>query len=293
MSFSTLKTILAADVANGGTFAVGYPQGTNRGDFINGVNHYLVVGQRLYSAPNDFTISFGATTATITWGGTNTLLAGSTVRVQLDQPGAATAIPGTVNTVSCPLVFIDLDNPVATSATSIRAAAAVAGAGAVGSLITAGLTLDVPRNVIITSAGDDSAKTLTVTGKDVYGVVTVETITGANAGVAAGKKAFKSITGITMSAASAGNVSIGIGNVLGFPVNIPITALILVELQDNAVASAGTKVAGLNPLTKSTATTADIRGTYVPNSAPDGSKAYSLIVALPDPTFLGPPQFGG
>jgi hypothetical protein len=60
-----------------------------------------------------------------------------------------------------------------------------------------------------------------------------------------------------------------------------------------ASASAGTFVAGLSVNTISTATTADVRGTYDPSAACDGSKAFELLVNLSDPTFKGVPQYDG
>jgi len=33
-----------------------------------------------------------------------------------------------------------------------------------------------------------------------------------------------------------------------------------------------------------------VRGTYTPNSAPDGSRAYKLIALLENPAFQGNPQ---
>lgn len=55
----------------------------------------------------------------------------------------------------------------------------------------------------------------------------------------------------------------------------------------------GTFVAGLDTSTKSTATTADVRGTYDPADAADGSTSWALLVAVPDPAFRGVPQFAG
>jgi hypothetical protein len=96
---------------------------------------------------------------------------------------------------------------------------------------------------------------------------------------------------VSLSAASAGNISVGFGNVLGIPAYLPNATFILREIADNATATAGTVVAGLSLATRPTATTADVRGTCVPNAAPDGSRDYSLLVALTDPTFLGATQF--
>lgn len=44
--------------------------------------------------------------------------------------------------------------------------------------------------------------------------------------------------------------------------------------------------------TVATATTGDVRGTYLPKLAADGS-GYSLLISQPDPIYLGSAQFGG
>jgi len=295
MTTKTVKLTLASAVASGGTFTVNYPAGTTRGDYLKGKNHVLNANGATFNAPKDFTISFGTSAATITYNGTTPLAAGLPVAVGLDVGGEDTAsrtmrraLVGFVQ--QCKLVMVDLGSPIATVATNLRAAAAV-GAGGLLTLLTT--ALDVPRNIIITSAGNDSGRTFTVNSTDVYGVAVRENITGANAGVAAGVKAhYKNVT-VSVDAACAVNVSIGVGNVLGLPVYVPITQQIIAEFVDNGNATAGTKVAGLAVATKSTATTADVRGTYVPNSAPDASKGYQLFIALEDPDFLGNPQFAG
>lgn len=290
-NFAVVSGVLSADVANAGTFTIGYPTGFRLGDFRSGKEHKMVVAQKVYSCPADFTLTYtSATVITVTNNSGTTLRQGSTFRIQLDV-GGETVLPGVENTMYTSTVRVNLGAPAASSATALRAAAAV-GAGGALTLLTAGQTFDVPRNVIITSAGNDSGRTFTVTGLDDYGATTVEAITGANAGVAAGKKAFKSITSISVDAACAGNVSLGFGDVLGLPVFTPATA-ILKEIQDGATASAGTLVAGLSPLTKSTSTTADVRGTYDPNAACDGARVFELDLVLADPTFLGNPQFAG
>ena len=53
----------------------------------------------------------------------------------------------------------------------------------------------------------------------------------------------------------------------------------------------GTAVMGV--LTVPTATTGDVRGTYNPTTTPDGSTAFSLLVSLPDPTYVGVDNFNG
>jgi hypothetical protein len=294
--FSTLSTILGSAVATSGTFAVAYPSGTARGDFVDGVEHKMLVNQRLYTSPADFTVAFGASTATITWKGTNTLAAGSTVRLQFDQPGSE-GPAGVLNAVNATVLYVDLGNPATADDDGVSAVQLLGSAGNFtigGALATGGVaTFDVPRNVILTVATTDhSARTFTVYGTDAYGDAVVEAITGPNAGVSAGKKAFKTVTRVACDGAIATNgVKVGTGDVLGLPVRVPHSGCVLSEFQDGAKATAGTTVGGLSPLTASTATTADVRGTYDPNAACDGTKAFGLIVAVMDPTFLGVPQY--
>lgn len=53
----------------------------------------------------------------------------------------------------------------------------------------------------------------------------------------------------------------------------------------------GTFVAGVS--TAATATTGDVRGTYDPTTACDGSKSFDLLVASADPKYLGVDQYDG
>lgn len=98
---------------------------------------------------------------------------------------------------------------------SITVSAGTAGAITVGSYGTA--TLDVCRQVIVTSAGDDSANTFTVTGTDWNGTPISETFAGANAGVATSVLGYLTITSITSSAAVASTLTIGTNTVAYSP----------------------------------------------------------------------------
>lgn len=291
MSLRTIVGVLAAAVADAGTFTSAYPAGTTRGNFSPiGVNHRLVMNQVELQSPNKITLAFSATLITVTNKTGAAWPAGSAFVLQVEVAGEENGRVSTLGVpmpavAPCSLSYVDLGSPIATIATNLRAAAAVGGAGALVLLIS---TLDVPRNLIFTSAGNDTGITFTTVGKDVYGMAMTEVVTGANAGVAAGKKAFSTITSITASGASAGNVSIGVGNVLGIPVFIPNAVHFVKEILDGAVATAGTTVAGDQAFPSTT--TGDVRGTYVPNSAPDATKAYALICALPDPRYLGATQ---
>jgi hypothetical protein len=103
---------------------------------------------------------------------------------------------------------------VALDADGISVAAAVGNNAAlvIGGALSSGgsVTLSHGRVVTILSAGDDSAKSFTVTGTDVSSDAQTESITGANAGTATGSKYFLTISGISAVGNPAGNVSAGI-----------------------------------------------------------------------------------
>lgn len=295
MTLATVIGTLGTDLASGsGTLNVNYPAGTSRGDFLMGVNNAVAIGQTVYKAPNKCSFAFGATLITITNKSGVTWPQGAQYAVQADMPGpdaGSIAQDGSTKMVrSIPWYtrYLDLGSPLATSAAGLRASAAVAAAGAMTLLQT---FLDVPRNILIASSGVDTARVFTITGKDEYGRTVVETITGVNAATVAGKKAFKSQIVVSVDAACAGNISIGWGNVLGLPCYVPSSLSVSKELQDGAAAAAGTFVYG--DQSQPTATTGDVRGTYVPNAAPDGTKGYGILIVTPDPGYLGADQFAG
>lgn len=71
------------------------------------------------------------------------------------------------------------------------------------------VTFDVPRRVIVTSAGNESSRTFTVTGTDRWGQTITEAITGLNIGAAQSKLDFATVTGITTDANTAGAITAG------------------------------------------------------------------------------------
>lgn len=289
----TIRGVLAGAVAVGGTFTVPYPAKKNKGSFAGGVNIKLAVAQKVFSCPDDFTVAYGAANMTVTYNGPSALASGAEYYLQVDEAAAANATvdPKTGNVISKPMtvIAVNLGAPGAASANNIKTSAAqTAAAGAVapagGALVAGGVaTLDAPtgRNVVAAWTG---AAVLTVRGTDIYGKPMSEA--SASGTAFTGKKAFATVTSIQVSADVTG-LTVGTGAVLGLPVYTPSAALVLKELQDNAAAVAGTIVAGLNNVTKSTTTTGDIRGTYAPNAAPDGSKVYELLIASVDPANTG------
>jgi hypothetical protein len=145
---------------------------------------------------------------------------------------------------------------------------------------------DVPRNVVAAWTG---TAVLTVTGTDEYGAVVKES--SASGTSLTGKKAFKTITGIAVSANVTG-LTVGTGVVLGLPMFLPDAGDVMREIMDGAAATAGTVAAGVTT-SPATATTGDVRGTYNPNSAPNGARVFELNVSLRDPSFTGVAQYAG
>ena len=99
-----------------------------------------------------------------------------------------------------------------TSATYYRAAASIAGAGAVTLLTQDAGPNGVGYKVRFTSAGDDQGITFTIVGikvGDLTGKFTTEVVTGADTSTADSTNYYAYIESITASGASAGNVSIG------------------------------------------------------------------------------------
>lgn len=87
-----------------------------------------------------------------------------------------------------------------------------------GALASGGtVTLASPHIVEITSAGNDSAKIFTVTGKDYRGEAISEAVTGANAGVAVTTRYFSYISQVSINAASAGAVTVGVNGKASTP----------------------------------------------------------------------------
>lgn len=79
-----------------------------------------------------------------------------------------------------------------------------------GALASGGVaTMDVARRVGITSAGDDSTATFTVTGTDRYGRAQTETVTGTNGSVASTEHDFLTVAVVHISKASAAAVIVG------------------------------------------------------------------------------------
>ena len=70
-------------------------------------------------------------------------------------------------------------------------------------------TMDFRRQVVITSAGDDTGRVFVVTGTDEKGNQLVEAVVGANAGTASTVRAFTTVTSVKVDDDTAGAVEVG------------------------------------------------------------------------------------
>lgn len=308
---------LSAAVAPAGTFTANYPTqaalGASLGSgsapytkgnyLLNNNRHVLFLGQNKYQSPQDFTATFNANASGITI--TNKTAAtwpiGATGFLQFDLSGVPN-LPADSNALKNSglltlfTVGLDLGSPVAGSATAYAAAQAVAAAGNLTqnggiTAVNGVVTFDVPRTMqFVSSNAGDTTQTATISGIDDFGGKVTETVTLNGTTVVTSKKALVSVNKVAISAATAGNISAGTSNALGLPVAIYKAGQVLKELQDGAVATAGTFVLadGSTP----TATTGDPRGTYTPNSTPNANLGLLIIAAIPDRSDNGVTNFG-
>lgn len=197
--------------------------------------------------------------------------------------GGATAPQGSPG-VELAVTAAYVITPTTIVTTAVAAAQAVAGAANLtlnGTLATAGLvTLDVPRAVqIVSTNAGDTTQTATFTGKDNYGVAMTETVAFNGTTAVFGKKAFKTISQVAISAAMAGNASAGNSDVFGLPLRVDSRGYIL-TYWDTAYVTTGTFAAAVTT-SPATATTGDVRGTFLPPSASNGTRQLiAQIIAI-------------
>lgn len=194
--------------------------------------------------------------------------------------------PGAVFAGVGPLgrVYIYDAVPDTLSATAVCAAQAVAAAGSAtinGASASGGVaTFDYARNVtFVSSNAGDTTQTVTVTGTDYWGQAQTQTVTLTGTTTVASTKTFKTITAVAVSAALTGNLSVGNGDVFGLPYKVTDAGYLLRTGWAGAVAdNAGTFVAAVT--TTPSATTGDVRGTFAPTTAANGTRRLVIAIGL-------------
>lgn len=203
--------------------------------------------------------------------------------------GGATAPQGSPG-VDAAVISMYAITPTTIVTTAVAAAQAVAGAGNLtlnGTLAVAGVvTFDVPRAVqIVSTNAGDTTQTATFIGKDVYGVPMSQTITFNGTTAVLGTKAFKTITQVAISAALTGNASAGNSDVFGLPIRADSRGYVLTTFWDAAHVHTGTFVAAVTT-SPATATTGDVRGTYTPPTASNGTRQLIASIVATNPNDL-------
>lgn len=147
-----------------------------------------------------------------------------------------------------------------------------AGTAALLNGATAG-TLDVPRNVV---AAWTNTAVMTVVGTDQYGRTMSEA--SASGTSFTGKKAFKTITSINVSANTTGH-TVGTGDVLGLPFRLDNKAQLLSFVMDGASDAVTSVVADTTD--PATTTTGDVRGTVDFTTASNGTRRFTVMMIRP------------
>jgi len=150
-----------------------------------------------------------------------------------------------------------------------------------GALVSTGVaTFDVPRNVTITSTGSNAAVTFTITGTDKYGAAMTEAIIGPTT-VVGGTKAFLTVSAVAtdLATTTAGTaIEIGTGDVLGLPYHLADLGKIASITENGLSVTGGSLLVGVTAA--ATATTGDIRGTFDPQTAMNGSVYVTLTMVV-------------
>jgi hypothetical protein len=129
------------------------------------------------------------------------------------------------------------------------------------------------RNLILALSGAGTP-VVTVYGRDYLGQPMSEQITATGAASKAGLKAFYSVESISTALVAATTLNLGFGISFGVPY---ATLKLNEEWVDDAAPTAGAIT--LYTATQ-TATSADPRGLYTPNAAPNGTRVYTIITRV-------------
>ena len=172
--------------------------------------------------------------------------------------------------------------PATAAANNICTSQTVSTANAVlnGTLVASGVaTPDIPRCLQMAAAVGNTSN-VTVTGTDYYGRTQTETRALNGTTTVNFLKAFKTITQVFVNGAVT-TFTLGTGNTLGLPYRVTNAAYVAHVGWNSALArDAGTFTAA-DTTSPATASTGDVRGTYLPSSAADGVKRLVMVLALP------------
>jgi len=149
------------------------------------------------------------------------------------------------------------------------------------------------RCVIVDSSGSNADKAVTITGRDYLGQPMAENITLNGTTAVAGQKAFKYVEKVAWLDESGENLTVGWTDTLGLPYKAEALVLAMIDEAGAGfvvVPNAGTFIAADE--TAATATTNDVRGTFLPlTETPDAVSKWDLLLAVDRTDLHGVAQF--
>lgn len=162
-----------------------------------------------------------------------------------------------------------MSHPIVTTVTIIAGNASLLAASQNGfaktPLTLTGATLDAPRRIAVTSVGNDSGITFTVTGtarNEQNNAAQSETITGTNAGVVSTTQDFLTVTSVVPSGNTASTVTVGTNNTASGPWVVwdSFVTPFQVNIQGNVLSG--------SPTWNVEVTQDDVFGTWLPSTVP-------------------------
>lgn len=171
---------------------------------------------------------------------------------------------------------IQLGAPIAAAAALVLNAQSIAAAVDLSTFLASFVNSEAQMSrfgrVLQVVASAAATSNVTIYGRDYLGQRMAESFTLNGTTPVIGKKAFRYVDRIVAGATAAVTINVGVGAALG----VPYTILVVEEEYVDSVRGAvGTLIAPIftDP---QTLTAGDPRGTYAPNSAPNGTKQYEL-----------------
>jgi hypothetical protein len=139
--------------------------------------------------------------------------------------------------------------------------------------------------VTVTTAGDEHTVNMTVTGIDMYYQIQTQTqALPSSATTGATLKAFAGVSSVSVSGATAGAITIGFNDTMGLPYVVGDKTLVTRVAWNNTLAQDTGTLTVADATSPATASTGDVRGTYVPSSgAADGSKRLTFCAFMVNP----------
>ncbi len=293
MPYIQINQVLTQPLAPGDTLSCTYPTGKNKGDIFGTSNHSVTIDGHIFRFPEHFLIDPHSDHFDLIWRADRSIPERTILNIQLEeafQDGMVDKNVGTkiFQTVPAHLYLINLKAP---KDRTVDFYVPWMSVSEQGPLPLQAETPDIPRNVVVCSTHNNANRIFHIHGKDVYKRPMTEYIEGPNADFRPGRKAFASISAVSVDGPCLGEIAIGFGNRLGLPTFIPAPDLVIKELVNGVEPASGLIITGDNGLP--TPTSRDRRGTYTPSPTVelDGLKAIHLLVSLANPGNIGSPDY--